>query len=253
MSGKISWWRPRLSQTGEKVRNVLVLIYMEDLERVGKTYGDLIAYLDHIHVRAIVSPIHDHDAFSQDDVIDWRSRHFDKKTGDVREEDKARCPEVGQYKKPHVHVGIMNGGPLDADHWTAKLDGLLHVRETMWERMESYTASLRYFAHLDSPDKYQYSPFDIVGIGGVDMSDLLKEDNHQTLVVTREIFDYCESHKVKSYRQLFQIVMRTGSMDWQSNVMGRAPMWRAYLGSGDNKKDTNKKSKHVDDVEEMLG
>ena len=78
------WWlyKPRLSETGEKVRNVVCLIYLEDLEKVGKTYFDLLGYLDHIHVVAVCSPLHDRDTFSPEDVLDWCLRHIDSETGD---------------------------------------------------------------------------------------------------------------------------------------------------------------------------
>ena len=45
---------PRLYETGAKVRNVIFLIYMEDLEAAGKCYGDIIAYLDSKHCKAVV-------------------------------------------------------------------------------------------------------------------------------------------------------------------------------------------------------
>ena len=43
-----AYWkpRPRMATTGEKARNILGLVYVEDLEKAGHTYGDLLAYLD---------------------------------------------------------------------------------------------------------------------------------------------------------------------------------------------------------------
>ena len=56
-----NWWRARLSTTGAKVRRVICVEYLEDLERDGHTYYDFLGWLDFLKVKAVCSPIHDRD------------------------------------------------------------------------------------------------------------------------------------------------------------------------------------------------
>ena len=92
--------RERLANTGEAVRNVICLIYMEDLLEAGKTYGDLLNYLDSLHCKAVCSPIHDRDHFTGQDVLDWCERHIDDQTGDLDVNYVDSAPYVGKEKKP---------------------------------------------------------------------------------------------------------------------------------------------------------
>lgn len=48
--------RKRLCYTNEKLQNFLALIYIEDLEKAGFTFGDLLRYLDSLHIQCAVSP-----------------------------------------------------------------------------------------------------------------------------------------------------------------------------------------------------
>lgn len=248
-----SGYKPRLSDTGEKVRNVVCLIYLEDLEAVGKTYGDLLAYLDHKHLQAVVSPIHDKDTFTGNDVLDWCNRHYDKATGDVDTRYIDKAPYVGKPKKMHLHMGCLSKGPLDAEHWSEKFDGLLHIRPSLWEKMESYVGFVRYCAHLDSPQKAKYSAFDVVGFGGVDLSCLLKEDSAQKAYLQRDLFDLIQKRKITSFYRFFDMVMQSGSMDEISFVRGTSGMWAQYFASKGREIAAKKRRECEQSMEEMLG
>ena len=65
-----AFWRarPRMANTGEKARNILGLVYIEDLQKAGHTYGDLLAYLDGMTCKCACSPVHDKDWFTSEDV-----------------------------------------------------------------------------------------------------------------------------------------------------------------------------------------
>ena len=41
------------------MRNVIVIIWMEELEKLGKGLYDLVAYMDALHLEACISPVHD--------------------------------------------------------------------------------------------------------------------------------------------------------------------------------------------------
>ena len=76
-----------------KARNVMFLAYLKDW---GKTYGQLLEYLDDLHMPCACSPVHDSDTFTENDVKNWVERHLDKETGEIAKEAiKAGIPCVG--------------------------------------------------------------------------------------------------------------------------------------------------------------
>ena len=224
-------YRRRLSDTGEKVRNVVALIYLEDLEKSGKTYGDLLAFLDHKHFRAVVSPIHDRDYFTGDDVRDWCERHIDPETGDLDTHYLDDAPYVGKPKKPHCHVAVMSKGAKDAFHWTQDFEGLMHIRPSMWDKLQDYDAFVRYCAHLDSPQKTRYSEFDVVGFGGVDLSALLKTDKHQTLAEVTDAFNLAEQRNVRNFHTFVKMCFASGDMGLVNVCLSRGSLFASYYSS----------------------
>ena len=138
--------RKRLYQTGKKVRNSICLIYVEQLEKAGKTYGDLIAYLDSLHCKAVVSPIHDRDLFTSQDVFAWCERHIDPETGDVGTQYLDDAPYVGKPKKPHIHLGILSKSQRNAQEWSEYMSGIVDIAPSMWEKMEDFEGFTRYCA-----------------------------------------------------------------------------------------------------------
>ena len=101
----------RLLEPCEGARNMGNLVWLEDLEKRGLSYGDLLGFLEGLHWKCVCSPIHDRDVYTVDDVKGWKKRHTDKETHEITEEDLQRCPEVGAPKKKHIHVYHCFKGP----------------------------------------------------------------------------------------------------------------------------------------------
>lgn len=238
--------KQRLYQTGAKVRNVIVLIYLEDLEKAGKGYGDLIAYLDSLHCKAVVSPIHDRDHFTSKDVFDWCERHIDPETGDLDTHYLDSAPYVGKPKKPHVHVGIVSKSQRDAFGWSEYMSGLLDVRPSMWEKMEDFDGFTRYCAHLDSPDKARYSAFDIVGIAGVDLSCLLKTDKAERIQTLNELYTFIQDRNFKTFHALLNAVFMSGDMDMIESLRANSSMLYGYFSSKRWEAQDKKKKKEAE-------
>lgn len=226
-----SYRRKRLFESGAKVRNVIFLVYMEDLEAVGATYYNLCNYLDGLHCKAVVSPIHDRDRFTSHDVFEWCTRHLDDETGDLMERYIDDAPYVGKPKKPHVHVGIVSKSQLTAEGWSEFMSGLLYIRPSMFEKMEDYSGFVRYCAHLDSPEKAKYNAFDVVSIAGADLSDLTKTTEADKVRNLVELRNLCREHNIKSYDKLFDFVIDTGDSDLISCFRGNSAQMNAYFRS----------------------
>ena len=223
--------RPRLSATGAAVRNAICLIYMEDLHAAGRTYGDLLGYLDSLHIKAVCSPVHDKDKFTSIDVQDWCERHIDPETGDLDYQYVDRAPYVGKPKKPHVHIGICLKGKKTAKQFTEMMGGLMVIRPSMWEKMEDYEGFTRYLAHLDSPQKQPYSALDIVGFGGADLSCLLKEDKAEHISDMQRVHNLIAENKITWFHQLADAAFESGDLRLKSAVIGGASFWASYMSS----------------------
>ena len=170
--------RPRVCNIpGFKCYNYCVLVYMEDLETNGLTYGDLLAFLDSLHMKCACSPIHDMDTFTSEDVWKWCESHIDPETGDLDEKYVDSAPDVGKPKKPHVHIVFMNRSKKSVPEMQ-ELFSLIEIRPTMWDKCEDPPAMIRYFAHLDNYEKYVYSAYDIHGFGGINLDVLLVNDSN---------------------------------------------------------------------------
>lgn len=223
--------RPRLATTGESVRNVICLIYIEDLLAAGKTYGDLLAYLDSLHCKAVCSPIHDRDCFTAQDVLDWCERHIDDQTGDLDVNYLDSAPYVGKSKKPHVHIGIMLPGKKRAEGFTELMAGLIYIRPTMWDKMEDYQGFCRYLAHLDSPQKAPYSALDIHGFGGVDLSCLLKQDEAEHISDMQRVHDVIVDKGIRWFHRLADEAFASDDLRLKSAVISGCAFWGSYMSS----------------------
>lgn len=221
----------RLYETGAKVRNVIFLVYLEDLERAGKGYGDVIAYLDSKHCKAVVSPLHDKDKWTREDVWGWCERHIDPETGDVGEAYLDRAPFVGKLKKPHIHVGICSKSQRDAYGWRDFMRGLVEIRPSMFEKMEDWAGFVRYTAHLDSPDKYPYCAMDVVPIAGADVSCLLRTDEHTRVTNFSNLVKFVKARKIQNFHTLVDLVSESGDYELLDTVNHYGGMMASYFGS----------------------
>ena len=72
----------------------------------------------------------------------------------------------GTFKKPHWHVMLSADGPITLKA-VEKIIEPLNVPAP--QKVGSGRGMIRYFIHLDNPEKYQYSRDEIVAHGGADV------------------------------------------------------------------------------------
>lgn len=243
MSWKSRRVRPRVCNIpGYKGYNYDCIIYLEDLEdKMGMTYGSLLMHLDSLHVRCAVSPIHDMDEFTADDVWSWCESHIDPETGDLDVRYVDDAPYVGKKKKPHVHLMFMNRSKKSVQEMHDIL-GLDCVRMTMWERTEDPFAYMRYLAHLDSPDKYPYSVYDIHGFGGINLDTLVINDSKSHMhEITSLIVDLIQEENIMYFHVLVNSIRKKyPDPDFENCVYGRNSLFNAIIKS--------RRQAHMDNV-----
>lgn len=209
-----------------KLRNVACIMYLDDW---GISYGSLLAWLDDLHMPCACSPVHNRDRYTELDVAKWLRDHSkDDGSIDKRAIDEG-VPRTDQQKKDHVHVLLCSGGALTAAQWAEKFEGFHDVNYFL--RVNSVPSMLRYFAHMDSPDKAQYSSMDVHGFGGIDLSPLLQTDKVSSLHTLVTVMHYIKDNKVKHYNRLVKYAVKTGDLDLINCVTGRAPFFAAYFKS----------------------
>lgn len=244
--------KPRIANTGEKVRNVLVILWREELERYGHTYGDLLGYLDDLQIQCAVSPWHDRDTWTSEGVLNWCTMHINPETGDldeqyIREHDD--IPAVGKNKKAHVHMLIKLKSQQTAQWFTNLFGGFIPINPVRWEKCYDVEASVCYFAHLHSPEKYPYDPSGIHAFGGLDTSCLLKKtEKHNTelLNAAHDLIDVCHIHY---YYQLVQVA-REQDDELFSFIVGKHSHFQSFLNSQRyEKQDKQKREKSDRNVE----
>lgn len=225
----------------DKARNAMCMFYPND----DCTYGDLLSALSDMKMRCCCSPVHDKDTFTAQDVKKWISAHTDKKTGKIADEAvKAGLPIEGQHKKAHVHVMVCADGPQQPV-WFQKEFAKRGINVTYFEKVNSIGSMMRYFAHLDNPEKARYSAFDIHGFGGIDLSPLSKVTKVSNTITLLEVMDYAEQNSITSYSKLVRWARDTGDIDIFNCVTGRHGVFVALFQSEreDKKREYEKKKK----------
>lgn len=226
------YYRKRLAETGEAVRNVIVIIWMEELENLGKGYYDLVAYMDALHIEACISPVHDKDVWDSQAVLDWCSMRIDPETGDLKEDYIDKAPYVGKTKKSHIHMLIKGPSQQKATWWSELMSGLIPDMNPMrWDKCFSIKGSMRYWAHMDSRDKYRYSEWDIIGIAGIDLSSLSKRDDKTNDELANMVYDLIKIYKCEYYYEVLDIANDLGDAELVSYIRGTHSLWRSYLDS----------------------
>lgn len=127
--------------------------------------------LDEMHLEWVESPLHDSD-----------------------------LNKDGTPKKPHWHIVLMFNGNKSYNQIeeisVKKLNGTIPFR------VQNIRSMIRYLAHLDNPDKAQYSIDSVIPHGGADIANILKVRGSEKYKILMEIFDFCRSNEISEYTDL---------------------------------------------------
>lgn len=246
-----------------KARNVTVIIWMEELEKIYKTYWDFVAFMQGLNVQAAISPVHDEDTYTAEDVRKWVKRKekeegtdklYDAETGELLPIWENVVPKVGDKKKAHVHVVFKFAGVRTGQYLSELMEDFgLEIGRWRWQKVESLDALIRYLVHMDDPDKAQYSPMMIIGCGGIDLSALTQTNTEIRIRTLMTVQKHIEEHKITSYHVLCKWAFATGSTDIVSCVCGRASHFIGYFRSIRDEKAARKaKEKEAAKIAEKL-
>lgn len=154
---------------------------------------------------------------------DWRDRLHGLQWVESPLHDKDVNPD-GTPKKAHWHIMIFNSGKISYSQAKEIADS---VNGASPQYVKNMTGMVRYFAHLDNPEKAQYQKSEIKG-HGVDVSKILEtEDDIDKL--EQEIEMYCEDNNVTEYAQLIRVSRQFDG--WHKCVSTHTVHFKAFVAS----------------------
>lgn len=159
----------------KKTRTYATVVYPESAP------DNWVELLRDLKFNALISPLHDKDV-NQDD---------------------------GEVKKAHYHVMFLFDGPKTTDQAKAIAE---HIGGVGLEAINSVRNYSRYLCHLDNPEKYQYSPEDVIVIGSEDYYNLISLPTDKYRII-REMKEWCRENQNFYFSDLFDYASENRD-DW---------------------------------------
>lgn len=138
--------------------------------------------LEELHIQWICSPLHDRD----------------------------QNPDRSN-KKPHWHVMMLFDGVKSYEQVEEISKS---VNGTIPQKVGSAVGMVRYFAHLDNPEKHQYDPTLIIGHGGVDLDKYLAPRSGDEDRMLEEIYDFIDDNCIVHFSQFLRYCRKNRRHDW---------------------------------------
>lgn len=156
--------------------------------------------LDDLHLEWVESPLHDSDINA-----------------------------TGEPKKSHFHILILFNGNKTYEQ---VLEITSSVNSTIPQQCHNAKSLVRYMAHLDNPEKFQYSAAEIKSHGGVEIADLLRPSASEKYSMISEIIQYIKANKITEFQDIFDYASAERHDDWFPLICdGSTYVITAYLKS----------------------
>ena len=154
-----------------RCRNWSFICYPENI-----TEQDIINYLNgDLHIQFVISPLHNQD----------------------------KNPD-GSDKKAHWHVCVLFSGNKSYEQIkdiSDKLKGSFPIK------VQSVKGMVRYFAHLDNPDKFQYDSSKIRFFGGLSADDVLPLSSSERYKIVGDMVKYILENSVCNFADFVKFCM----------------------------------------------
>ena len=145
---------------------------------------------------------------------------------------------TGEVKKPHWHIILAFEGKKSYEQ---VLEILEPLNCTIPQRCHSIRGAVRYMAHLDNPEKHQYSPSEIVGHGGFDVAAQLVATAAKRYELIRDMQAWCFQEDCCEFSDLMDYAAREHHDDWYPLLCDScAYVMTQYLRSRRAKKERRK-------------
>ena len=160
------------------------------------------------HVKIAISPLHDQD-----------------------------LNPTGDEKKPHWHVMFEYESLKSYDQVKGVLDTLLGSGCTIPQIVQSPVGMIRYFIHMDNPEKHQYKWNDIVVYNGFDLSKYDTYTECEIDHIVADITQFIDDNQILEYADLISLLRNPDSGhfdDWYRIVRKNTIFFNSYVTSRRN-------------------
>jgi hypothetical protein len=178
----------------ERTRNWTFVLYPESATKGWRNI------LDELHVPWVESPLHDKDT----------------------------NPD-GEIKKPHWHIAMFFNSKKSYQQMSEITQ---NVHGTIPKKIENAKGMIRYFAHMDNPEKYQYPISEILTHGGADIAKYLTASGTDKLQLLSEMQDWIDETGCTEFADLARYARENRFDDWFPIIATQSTIYlNAYIRS----------------------
>lgn len=159
-----------------RARNWVFIVYPESAPE------DWLEQLDATNVETCISPLHDQDI-----------------NGD------------GSPKKPHYHVLMCFDGNKSFEQVKVITDSL---NSPIPIQAKSVKGSVRYWVHMDNPEKHQYNTKDIKSLSGFDVLEALKPSSADRYSIIKDMIEYIQDNQITEFEEILIYSMSNKFDTW---------------------------------------
>lgn len=135
----------------------------------------------------------------------------------------------GSEKKKHIHFLLVFEGMKSFDQ-IKEITDRLHC--PIPQRCKNERGLLRYFIHMDNPEKHQYNIDDIKAHGGYDLDGVFKKTNAENRDLLKEICQFCVDNEIYDFCDLVEVAWNLDNHDWIDLLTNRNTLFlTSYLKS----------------------
>lgn len=117
----------------------------------------------------------------------------------------------GETKKPHYHILLLFDGNKSYDQIKEITD---NFNASVPQKCLSVRGQVRYFCHLDNPEKWQYDERQIITYGGIDTTDLLKKSASYRYSTITDMYDFVKANQITEITTLLDYCRENDLEDW---------------------------------------
>jgi hypothetical protein len=152
--------------------------YGNDKEKALKALREV---LDDLHLTYVISPLHDKDINAD-----------------------------GEPKKPHFHVMLIYSSKKTFEQVKTLTEKL---SSPIPQPCNNKVGMIRYFIHIDNPDKAQYNQADIIAVGKVDIESCFTQTNREKAKTVMQILEFCNERGIDTLSALTDYCMKE-NFEW---------------------------------------
>ena len=178
----------------DRTRNWAAVIYPESAP---ENWREI---LDEEHIEWIESPLHEFDV----------------------------NPGTGETKKAHWHILLAFDG---VKSYEQVCEILKPLNCPIPKRVQSMRGAVRYMAHLDNPEKWQYNPAEIVGHGGIDVQAFLARSETERKEIVSCIFGWIRQNGCSEFSDLMEYAFENEPEWFDVLISGYTIVFEAYFRS----------------------